>query len=196
MVVPAGGRARRDLLDVSSRRMPPRRPRHDSRQGRASTEIERRDRTDRPDRAAADRAPQPQARDARDPCRHAPPLSVTLRWPGRAWRRVAAASTGLVSRCADAVLTRPWLRAHRSQAAFGWFAAAGELGHRTARERVLSAYLAPASSAYLAPVSAAYLAPADAVRDAEASAEAGAWGMWMRERYLSTAGRQRPSQWH
>lgn len=55
-----------------------------------------------------------------------------------------------------------------TSAALGWFAAAGELGHRSARERILSAYLTPATG--------------------------DAWDEHVRERYQAAAGR-RASQW-
>ena len=54
-------------------------------------------------------------------------------------------------------------------AAYGWFSAAGELGHRSARERILSGYLTP-------------------------GAEMSAWNEWMSARYINAAGR-RASEW-
>eukprot|EP00316_Scyphosphaera_apsteinii_P005945 CAMPEP_0119300346 /NCGR_PEP_ID=MMETSP1333-20130426/2290_1 /TAXON_ID=418940 /ORGANISM="Scyphosphaera apsteinii, Strain RCC1455" /LENGTH=278 /DNA_ID=CAMNT_0007302073 /DNA_START=51 /DNA_END=887 /DNA_ORIENTATION=- len=58
-------------------------------------------------------------------------------------------------------------------AAFGWFAAAGDMGHRSARARVLSAYLAP---------------------DTEGRLGVDEWNESMRSRYFSAAA-LRPSQW-
>ena len=88
-----------------------------------------------------------------------------MRWFRQAASRGVTSSMYLLGEC----LLEGLGTTQNKAAAFGWFAAAGELGHRSARERVLSAYLSPGQ-------------------------EKTAWDEWMAGRYQNAAGR-RASQW-
>lgn len=92
-----------------------------------------------------------------------------VRWFRQAAVRGVSSSMYLLGEC---LLEGEGTRKDR-EAAFGWFAAAAELGHRGARQRVLSHYLAPG---------------------AHSEANADEWSEWMHDRYLSAAGRK-GSQW-
>ena len=92
-----------------------------------------------------------------------------VRWFRQAAVRGVSSSMYLLGEC---LLEGEGTRKDR-EAAFGWFAAAAELGHRGARQRVLSHYLAPG---------------------AHSEANADEWSEWMHDRYHSAAGRK-GSQW-
>merc|ERR1719476_234783 len=95
-----------------------------------------------------------------------------VRWFRAAAVRGVSASMYLLGEC---LLEGQGTRQNKA-AAFGWFAAAGDLGHRSARERVLSAYLSPKLTA--------------AENQGAADVRWGDWNEWMCNRYIAAAGRR------